>query len=142
MPHDPALLSILTEQNLGTLATIKGDGRPQLSNVNYHFDPDRMLVRISLTDDRAKVRNLRRDSRAAMIVQSNQGWHYAVAEGEVELSAVAGGPDDETVNELIEVYRLVARKEHPDWDDYRRAMVEDKRLVARLTVARMYGKVD
>jgi PPOX class probable F420-dependent enzyme len=142
MPHDPALLSILTEQNLGTLATIKRNGRPQLSNVNYHFEPERMLIRISLTDDRAKVRNLRRDPRASMIVQRNQGWHFAVAEGEVELSAVAEEPDDDAVNELIEVYRLVARKEHPDWDDYRRAMIEDKRLVARFTVTHVYGKVD
>jgi PPOX class probable F420-dependent enzyme len=141
MAFDPALLAILTEHNLGTLATLKRDGRPQLSNVNYHFDPDRMLVRISLTDDRAKVKNLRRDPRASMLVQSHHGWVYAVAEGDVELSDVTTRPDDEAMDELIEVYRDVAGKEHPDWDDYRRAMIADRRLVARFTVTHVYGKV-
>jgi CubicO group peptidase (beta-lactamase class C family) len=47
--------------------------------------------------------------------------------------------DDPTVEELVEVYRLVGGKEHPDWDDYRRAMVADGRLVVRLHVERLYG---
>jgi PPOX class probable F420-dependent enzyme len=139
MPSDPALLTLLAERNLGTLATIKRDGRPQLSNVSYHFDPDRMLIRMSLTADRAKVKNLRRDPRASLLVSSPDGWSYAVAEGNLTLSAVAADPDDEAVEELIEVYRLVAGKDHPDWDEYCRAMVADQRLVGRLAVTHTYG---
>ena len=60
---------------------------------------------------------------------------------DLELSAVAASRDDATVEELIEVYRLVGGKEHPDWDEYRQAMVDDRRLVARLHVTHLYGKV-
>ena len=51
---------------------------------------------------------------------------------------MAAAPDDATVDELVEYYRAVAG-EHPDWDDYRRAMVADRRLVVRLHPERAYG---
>jgi hypothetical protein len=51
---------------------------------------------------------------------------------------VAADPNDATVEELIDVYRAVAG-EHPDWDEYRAAMVADRRLVIRLAVERVYG---
>jgi PPOX class probable F420-dependent enzyme len=142
VPSDRELVAILAGSNLATLATIRRDGRPQLSNVNHHFDVERALIRISLTDGRAKVANMRRDPRATLVVNANNGWHFAVADATVELSAVAQSRDDETVEELIEVYRLIRGEEHPDWDDYRRAMVEDRRLVGRLHVTHLYGKVD
>ena len=129
---------LLGASGRGVLVTIKRDGRPQLSNVDFCFDADRSLVQISTTDGRAKVANLRRDPRASLYVSSAGMAAYAVAEGDVTLSPVARRRDDETVVELIDVYRRV-QGEHPDWDDYRRAMVEDHRLVVRLTVTRMYG---
>ena len=95
-------------------------------------------MRASVTDDRAKVRNLRRDPRASLIVSSPDGWSYVVLEGEVTFSEVAAAPGDDAVEELVEVYRLIAG-EHDDWDDYRRAMVQDHRLVLRLQVAHAYG---
>ncbi|MEU8802247.1 PPOX class F420-dependent oxidoreductase [Spirillospora sp. NPDC048819] len=135
---DTALVKLVAGRDLGVLATLKRDGRPQLSNINYHFDPDRRLVRISVTADRAKARNLARDPRASLHVSSPDGWSYAVAEGDADLSAVAADPGDAAVEELVAVYRDI-RGEHPDWDDYRRAMVEDRRLVIRLHVERLYG---
>ena len=138
MTLDPRLTAVVRERKLGVLATIKRDGRPQLSNINYCFDADRQLVRVSVVDGRAKVANLRRDPRASLMVSSSDGWSYTVLEGTVSFSAVTAAPDDEAMEELIEVYRLIAG-EHPDWDDYRRAMIADHRLVARLHVERAYG---
>lgn len=123
---------------MGVLATIKRDGRPQLSTINYHFDPARSLVRISVVDGRAKVRNLRRDPRASLHVSSPDGWRWVVAEGTARLSPVAAAHDDDTVEALIELYRDI-RGEHPDWDDYRRAMVDDGRLVLSIDVERTYA---
>src|SRR3954466_15813664 len=105
----------------GVLVTIKRDGRPQLSNIDFCFDPDTSLARLSTTDGLAKVANLRRDPRASLYVPSAGLGSYAVAEGDVTLSGVAQQLDDEVVEELIDVYRRV-QGEHPDWDDYRRAM--------------------
>ncbi|TQJ49760.1 PPOX class F420-dependent oxidoreductase [Phycicoccus sp. SLBN-51] len=145
MPLRDDLLALAGSRNLGALVTLKRDGRPQLSNVNYTLatDPDAgtAVVRVSVTDGRAKVANLRRDPRASLMVGSPDGWSYAVLEGKAELSPVAAREDDATVEELVEVYRAVRGEDHPDWDDYRRAMVADHRLVLRLHVEHVYGLV-
>jgi hypothetical protein len=72
------------------------------------------------------------------MVSAADGWGYAVADGTATLSPVSADLHDETVEELIDVYRSIAG-EHPDWDDYRRAMVADQRLVVRIQVERTYG---
>jgi PPOX class probable F420-dependent enzyme len=131
---------LLRGRSEGILVTMRRDTRPQLSNVNYAFDPDRQLIRISTTDDRAKVANLRRDPRASFHVSSRDFWTYVVAEGTADLSPVAGDPDDATVQELVDLYRAV-QGEHPDWADYRAAMVRDHRLVIRVRAERAYGLV-
>ena len=129
-------MEIVSAHKLGVLVTIKRDGRPQLSNINYGVTGG--VIRISITDGRAKTANLRRDPRASLYVGQPDGWAYLVVEADASLSAVALARDDSVVEELIDVYRSV-QGEHPDWDDYRRAMVEDRRMVVRLRPARAYG---
>ncbi|MFJ4624024.1 PPOX class F420-dependent oxidoreductase [Streptomyces sp. NPDC088812] len=133
-----ALLALLSEGRDGVLVTLKRDGRPQLSNVTHHYDPDDGVLRISVTDDRAKTRNLRRDPRASYHVSAADRRAYTVVEATAELSPVAEHPYDETVEELVRLYRDVLG-EHPDWEDYRAAMVRDRRLVVRLRAERAYG---
>lgn len=133
-----ALLDLLNSEHRGVLVTIKRDGGPQLSNVDYTYDPATCVLRFSVTDGRAKTVNLRRDPRASFHVTTANGWSYAVAEGIAELSPVASDPADDTVEELIDVFRTI-RGEHPDWQEYRSAMVTDRRLVLRLPVQRVYG---
>ena len=137
---DDKLLAVISGNSLGVLATIKRDGRPQLSNVSYHFDPREMVVLVSITEPRAKTRNLRRDPRASFHVTTGDFWSYVVVDGHAELSAVARDPHDAAVEELIDLYRAV-HGEHPDWDDYRAAMVRDKRLVVSIRAERAYGMV-
>ncbi|TCC50984.1 PPOX class F420-dependent oxidoreductase [Kribbella capetownensis] len=121
---------------LGVLVTLKRDGRPQLSNVTYVFDGER--IRVSLTDGRAKTTNLRRDPRASLYVDGPGGRSYVVLEGKAELSPVAADPHDAVVEDLIDYYRT-ASGEHPDWDDYRRAMIGEKRLMFSMVVDHAYG---
>ena len=135
---DDKLLAVITGNSLGILATIKRDGRPQLSTVTYHFDPRTLSIGVSVTEPRAKTRNLRRDPRASILVSSEDGWSYAVAEGDAVLSPPAAAPDDDTVESLIALYREVAG-EHPDWDEYRQAMVLDRRVLLRLPISHLYG---
>ena len=97
-------------------------------------------ARISVTDSRAKTVNLRRDPRGSLHVTSEDFWSYVVLDGTVGLSAVAGRPDDPVVEELVEMYRL-AQGEHPDWDEFRHAMVDQGRLVATLSATHAYGQV-
>ncbi len=138
---DSELHSLLAGNHAGILVTLKGDGRPQLSNVNHTYDPDARLLRVSITADRAKSKNLSRDPRASYHVASPDFWKWAVADGDAELTPVATDPRDATVAELIEVYRAIGGREHPDWDEYRAAMVRDQRRVVRLHVSHVYGLV-
>ncbi len=135
---DDKLLALIADNSLGVLATVKRDGRPQLSNVTYHFDPRTATIEVSVTEPRAKTRNLRRDPRASLLVSSEDGWCYAVAEGDAALSDPAVSPDDDTVESLITLYRNVAG-EHPDWDEFRAAMVLDRRVLLRLPIKHLYG---
>jgi PPOX class probable F420-dependent enzyme len=139
MSDDAALLDLFAVRGRkGVLTTLKRDGRPQLSVVAHGFDPDSRVLRISVTDTRAKTRNLRRDPRASYLVSGETVWQYAVAEADAELSEVTTDPHDATADELVDLYRELAG-EHPDWDEFRAAMVAEGRLVLRLHVTRVYG---
>ena len=137
---DDRLERLLGARGRGILATIRGDGRPQLATVDFCYDATSRVVRISTVEPSAKVTNLRRDPRASLYVASDGMSSYAVADGVADLSPVAADIDDGTVRELIDVFREV-QGEHPDWDDYRAAMVRDRRLVVRLRVERFYGLI-
>jgi PPOX class probable F420-dependent enzyme len=130
------LLGELGKTGLGVLVTIKRDGRPQLSNITYVYDGDR--IRISITDGRAKTKNLRRDPRASLYVNGPNGRSYVVAEGTADLTPVATSPDDETVEALIDYYRAAAG-EHPNWPEYRQAMVDQRRLLLSMPITHTYG---
>ena len=119
------------------LTTVRADGRPQLSNV-LHVVGDDGFIRVSITTARAKYVNLRRTPWAALHVTSDDFWAYAVLEGDVTLSDVATSPDDPVVEELVAHYRAGVG-EHPDWDDFRAAMVRDGRVLVRLDPTRAYG---
>ena len=138
MPADPALLDLFAAQRGGSLITLKRDGRPQASVVTHAFDPATGTIRVSVTEPRAKTRNLRRDPRASYMVTSPDLRSYAVGEGTAQLTAPAADPHDATVDALVALYREVMG-EHPDWDEYRAAMVADQRVVLTLTFDHVYG---
>ncbi|WP_406288677.1 PPOX class F420-dependent oxidoreductase [Embleya sp. NBC_00896] len=129
---------LLGTDRRGVLTTLKRDGRPQLSPVSYLWEPDKRLIRISATDDRAKTRNLRRDPRASFLVTAPEYSAYLVAEGLAEISAPCLDPHDAIADELVEVYRLIVG-EHPDWDEYRDVMAKEHRVVIRVAISRTYG---
>jgi PPOX class probable F420-dependent enzyme len=132
-----ALHQLVASKQQGVLVTLKRDGRPQLSNISYHLGDDD-VVRISVTADRAKTANLRRDPRASLHVTRDDFYAYAVVEGTARLLTPAAEPDDGTADALVEYYRAVAG-EHEDWDEYRAAMVADRRLLVELPIERLYG---
>ena len=119
------------------LVTLKKDGLPQLSNVSQAVGDDG-LIRVSTTATRAKYHNLRRTPWAAVHVNGSSFWEYVVLECEAEVTPVATDPADAVADELVEVFRSL-KGEHDDWDDYRRAMVADQRVVVRLRPTRAYG---
>ena len=133
-------LEFANSRREGILTTLRVDGRAQLSNIFYRLGDDG-LFRISVTDTRAKTRNLRRDPRAALHVGGDNFWAYVVLDATAELSAVAAHVDDAVVDELVEMYRSFVG-EHPNWGEFRRDMVADQRLVLRLFPTSAYGQID
>ena len=122
------------------LITLRRDGRAQSSDIAYAVMDGH--VKISVTDDRAKTRNMARDNRVVLHVTSPEAWSYVSLDGTVELSAVATSPDDAACDELVEYYRAVSGGEHPDWDEYRQAMVAEGRRIARFTPAKATGQIN
>lgn len=121
----------------GVLVTYRRDGRAQLSNITYLVDDDD-TVAISVTADRAKSRNVTRDPLVELHVTASDFWSYAVLEGTAAITPAAADPNDATVEQLVLLYqRLVG--EHPDWAEYRAAMVRDRRQVLRISPSRAYG---
>jgi PPOX class probable F420-dependent enzyme len=121
----------------GVLVTQRRDGRPQLSNVMYHVD-DEGVFRISITATRAKYHNLRRDPWAALHVTRQDFYAYVVLEGDVDLTDPAADVNDATVDELVWYYEQLIGQ-HEDWDAYRKAMVEERRVIAHFRPYRTYG---
>jgi PPOX class probable F420-dependent enzyme len=127
---------LLAESRLGVLATIKSDGRPQLSPVQPAYD--RGVIHVSTSEGTAKVANLRRDPRAAIEVTSPDGLSWATADGTATLTGPGTDPHGPEVQVLVDYYRMVAG-EHPDWDEYRSVMVSDRRVLIAITVDHVYG---
>jgi PPOX class probable F420-dependent enzyme len=132
-------LAFVRARKNGVLTTIRANGRPQLSNILYVPDDDGTL-HISITDSRAKTKNIRRDPRVSLYVPGDNFWQFVVVEGTAQLSPVATDPDDDTVEQLVAYYRA-GNGEHPDWDDFRATMVADGRLIAAVHPERAYGLV-
>jgi PPOX class probable F420-dependent enzyme len=133
-------LDFVRARKNGVLTTIRSNGRPQLSNILY-VPGDRDTFNISITDSRAKTANIRRDPRISLYVPGDNFWQFVVLEATGELSPVAADPHDATVDQLIAYYRAGNSAEHPDWDDYRAAMVADRRLILTVRPERAYGLV-
>ena len=114
----------------GVLATHRKDGGVQMSPVDAVIDDDGFVV-ISSRETAMKVRNVRRTPRAQFLALSEAfygDWLYV--EGDVELQSLP-----EAMEGLVAYYRRAAG-EHPDWDDYRAAMVRDQRLLIRIDIDR------
>ena len=112
------------------LATMKRDGTPQLSPVLVGVDSeDRLLV--STRETAIKTANVRRDPRAWLCLL-NDGFFgdWAQLSGDVEVLSLP-----EAMEPLMEYYRSISG-EHPDWADYRAAMIEQRRCLIRITPTR------
>jgi PPOX class probable F420-dependent enzyme len=121
----------LPDLHQAVLVTLRRDGRAQSSNVVFSWKYRQ--ARISLTAGRAKTHNAARDPRVLLHVLGPDFGSFLAVDGIAELTPVATRPDDGVADELVEIYRHVAGGPHPDWAEFRAAMVRERRLVLRLT---------
>ena len=120
------------------LAVVDDDGYPHVTRVMQHFDGT--TCRVSVTDERVKTGHLRSRPQATLHVPGDDPWTWVSVVVDAALSAVAGGPHDEVVDELLGTYEAMAGT-HDDPDEFRAAMVAERRLVLRLRPRRVYGQL-
>lgn len=133
-------LAWASERSDAVLITLRRDGRPQSSDISYSFDEG--VFAISVTADRAKTANMRRDPRVVLHLTDRSSWSYLSFDGTAELSAAASAVDDQTCDELVAYYERVAGEAHPDWAEYRQAMVDEKRLLVAFTPTSVVGQIN
>jgi PPOX class probable F420-dependent enzyme len=123
-------LEFVRKNNRAVLHTYRADGSPQLSPVAVAVLDD--AIAISSRETAMKTKNLVRDPRATVCIV-NDGWYgdWMVVSGPCEVVHL---PD--ALEQLVEYYRTL-RGDHPDWDEYRQAMVTDQRVVLRITPERV-----
>jgi PPOX class probable F420-dependent enzyme len=123
----PELLEFVRPRHRAFIITTRADGRPQASPVTCGVD-DAGRVVISTYPERAKTRNAKRDPRVSVVVVSDE-WNgpWVQIDGTAE---VLDTPD--SVEPLVEYFRNISG-EHPDWDEYRAAMVEQGKSLIRVT---------
>jgi PPOX class probable F420-dependent enzyme len=126
----PDLLAFVRPRHRMLLATVRGDGRPQMSPVSGGVDDAGRIV-ISSYPSRAKTRNAERDPATSVLVLSDE-WDgaWVQVDGTAEILHMPEAADG-----LVDYYRCIAG-EHPHWDEYRQAMaLQDKSLI-RITPTR------
>ena len=129
-PINDTVREWLKEHHRAVFVTLRRDGSPQTSNLSYVYDGD--TFRISVTDDRAKTNNARRDPRVVLHVLGDSFWQYVSIQATASVGEVTTEPGDAAGQELLEVYEGIAGP-HPDHDEYFAAMVKDRRLILTLT---------
>ncbi|MFG2121629.1 PPOX class F420-dependent oxidoreductase [Streptomyces sp. NPDC048710] len=124
------LLDFVRPRHRAILLTRRTDGSPQGSPLTCGVDDSGRIV-VSTYPERAKTRNAKRDPRVSLIVLSDE-WNgpWVQIDGTAE---VVDAPD--SVEPLVEYYRNIAG-EHPDWDEYREAMVKQGKSIVRVTPQR------
>jgi PPOX class probable F420-dependent enzyme len=124
------LLDFVRPRHQMVVITSRADGRPQASPVTGGVDDSGRIV-ISSYRDRAKTVNARRRPEVSVLVLSDDfGGAWVQVDGECE---VIDAP--ESVEPLVEYFRTISG-EHPDWDEYRRAMVDQDKSILRITPTR------
>lgn len=122
--------AFIRSNHRGVLVTLRRDGRPQTSPVSAGIDPDGRVI-ISTREGAIKVQNLRRDPRASYCGFTERFFgSWVQVDGQAEIVSLP-----EAMEGLVAYYRLLSG-EHPDWDDYRAAMVRDRRCLVRITPER------
>ena len=126
----------IAKNDKAVLSTFRRNGAAQLSIVVVGAYGDGAAF--TTTEDRAKLLNLRRDPRCSLLVSQDSWWGFVVLEGTARILSADNTDADELRQAFREVYRSISG-EHPDWDEYDRAMVEDKRAVVVVVPERIYG---
>lgn len=130
-------VEFLVENHKAVLSTFKRNGQAQLSVVMS--GPFRGGVGISVTETRAKYKNLKRDPRCSVLVSKDDWWGFVVLEGQAEVIDATNSSDADRLTALRELYESITGEAHSNWNEYDAAMLNDRRAVVIVRPDHIYG---
>jgi PPOX class probable F420-dependent enzyme len=130
MNEDPARRFIASSHR-GVLATMKRDGRPQMSNMAYLLDDDGR-IKMSTRGPNVKVRNIRRDPRVTVAIQGETFADYLVVDGTAKIV------DENPIPLLKKIYEGIRGQPHPNWQEFEAAQRDEQRVVIDIEIEHMY----
>ena len=130
----------VSENHRAVLTTFRRNGAAQMSIVTTGAYSDGAAF--TTTEDRAKLSNLKRDPRCSLLVSHESWWGYVVLEGQARVMSPDNTDAEELRQALRDVYRAASGEEHSDWDEYDRAMVDDRRAAVVVVPEHVYGTAE
>ena len=131
------VVEFVSENHQAVLTTFRRNGAAQMSVVTVGaYDGG---VAFTTTEDRAKLWNLARNPRCSLLVSQADWWGYVVLEGRARLLRRGESDEAELRDALRGIYRAASGQEHPNWDEYDRSMIDDRRAAVIVMADRVYG---
>ena len=126
MPPTSEQEKILREEKLAILATLRGDGSPQLSPINYAYQDGRILI--SITRDRAKYHNVRRNPQVTLCILRPEGRPYVTVFGHAEIKEadIAAG--------TAEIFKRISDRQLPE--NFEEVLRQQRRVLVIVTPER------
>ncbi len=128
---------LATETHRGVLTTFRRNGAAQMSIISCGLVRDG--IGFTVTEDRAKLKNLRRNPRCSLLVSRESWWGFVVLEGQAQILSADNTEPEELRQALRETYRAASGEEHPNWEEYDQAMIDDRRSVIIVIPEHIYG---
>ena len=126
-----------SETHRGVLTTFRRNGAAQMSIISC--GPMREGICFTVTEDRVKLKNLRRDPRCSLMVSRESWWGFVVLEGRAQIISADNTGPEELRLALREAYTAASGEDHPDWAEYDKAMRDDRRSVIIVVPDHIYG---
>lgn len=121
----------------GVLTTFRRNGAVQMSIVSC--GPFRDGIAFTVTEDRVKLANLRRDPRCSLLVSRESWWGFVVLEGRAQIMSADNTDPEELRLALQDAYRTASGNEHSNWNEYDQAMRDDRRSIITVVPDHVYG---
>ena len=126
-----------TQTHRGVLTTFRRNGAAQMSIVSC--GPYREGIAFTVTEDRVKLKNLRRNPRCTLLVSQEDWRPFVVLEGRAEILSADNTDPEEFRLALRDAYRACSGEDHPNWEEYDQAMRDDRRSVIIVVPDHIYG---
>ncbi len=136
---DEKVKDFVSANHQAVLTTFRANGAAQMSIVTV--GPYGGGAGFTTTEGRAKLYNLVREPRCSLLVSKSDWWGYVVLEGRARVLRRGESDDGELRDALRGIYRAASGREHPDWEEYDRAMVADRRAAVIVIPDYVYGSV-